>query len=115
MVNGHVPQGFPAFFVLWVTMGVVFSAFFYLNKDAALKRKVWPIVSIVTGLVFVGYVLSMGTPAHVLVIMIPFVALITLINLRVMRFCDECGRTVRTRSAFAPAKFCPHCGAPLVK
>ena len=113
MVIGHAPQGFPVFVVIWVLMGFGLSAFLSLNRNAALKRKVWPIASVATGLVFIVFALTMGAPVSALVIMVPFVGLITLLNLRAMKFCDRCGKTIRTRNVFSSTKFCPECGASL--
>jgi hypothetical protein len=40
----------------------------------------------------------------------PLLALATVINLRVVRFCDACGATVYNMP-FRPARLCPRCGA----
>jgi rRNA maturation endonuclease Nob1 len=57
----------------------------------------------------------MGIPASDFTFIIPFVALITFINLRVMKFCNACGRTVMNQNPFSPPKFCSKCGAALDK
>ncbi len=105
----------PVFFVIWATLAVAFSAFFYLSPNAALKRRVLPLASIAAGLLFLGFAWKMGVPGSGLLFMIPFVGLITLINVRVIKFCDACGKTVRTQNPFSPPKFCSKCGAPLLK
>lgn len=115
MITSHAPQGFPAFFVIWVLMGLGVSTFFSLSRNAALKRRVWPYVSVATGLVFVGFAVTMGFPQQGLLLMVPFVALITLLNVRATKFCDACGKTVRDQNLFSPMKFCPKCGAQLPK
>ena len=115
-MQSNVPSAvFPVFFVIWAVLAVAFGAFFHLSPNAALKRKVFPVVSIAAGALFIGFAWKMGAPGGMLLFMIPFVALITLINMRVMKFCDACGKTVRTQNPFSPPKFCSKCGAPLIK
>ncbi|HEY4081017.1 MAG TPA: hypothetical protein VGM81_09990 [Burkholderiaceae bacterium] len=115
MLHNQAPQGFPAFFVIWAILAIGFSAFFYLNPNAALKRKVWPFAVIAAGLIFIAFVWTSGIPHEGLLFMAPVVALITWINIRTMKFCDACGKTARAQNPFTPPKFCSKCGAPLVK
>ena len=110
MVTHQAPQGFPAFFIIWALLAIGFSAFFYLNPNAALKRKVWPYAVIAAALIFVGFAWTSGMPHAGLLLM---VALITWINIRTVKFCDACGKTVQARNPFTPPKFCPKCGSPL--
>src|SRR5262245_7282586 len=106
---------FPMFFGVWVALGLVFTAFFYLNKDAALKRKVHPPFAIAVGVLFLGFVMLTGKPrdAFFLFVMVPAIALITLLNIRNTKFCSACGKMLVSQNPFAPPKFCTKCGASL--
>jgi ribosomal protein L37AE/L43A len=55
----------------------------------------------------------MGVPAETFYLMVPVVALITLLNLRATQFCNSCGTTIVSRNAFSIPTFCSKCGAKL--
>jgi hypothetical protein len=103
----------PAFFVLWAVLGVGSALFFWLNRDAALKRKVFPPLMIGAGVIFIGFIWLTGAPTQFLFIAIPAVVLISFLNIRGMKFCDSCGRTIHSQNPFSPAEFCSKCGAKL--
>jgi hypothetical protein len=94
-------------------LGLFSGAVFFLGKNASLKRKVWPPFTIATATLFVGFVWAMGFPSQVFLIVIPAVALITFLNLRSVKFCDACGKTVMNQNPFSPPQFCSKCGANL--
>ncbi len=106
-------QIFPIFFVVWVGLGLFSACFFFLNKNAPLKRKVWPRFMILTGVLFVGFVWSMSGSAQMLFILVPAVTLITLLNLRALHFCDACGATLINQNPLSRPAFCSKCGANL--
>ena len=113
MPQGNAKQIFPIFIGVWVVLGLASAAFFFLNKDASLKRKVWPPATIGVGVLFLGFVWLMGFPAEVMYIAVPAVALITFLNLRAVQFCDSCGKTLMSQNPFSKAEFCSKCGAKL--
>jgi hypothetical protein len=106
---------FPIFFGVWVVLGIFSSAFFFLNKNAVLKRKVHPPFVIGVGVLFLTFGWLMGIPDQpfFFCVMVPAVVVITFLNIRNTRFCNSCGRTVFTQNPFAPPKFCSKCGAGL--
>jgi hypothetical protein len=110
---GSAEQVFPVFFGVWVVLGLFSTVFFFLNKNANLKRKVWPPFVIATGLLFLGFTWAMGFPAHVMYIAAPAVFVITLLNLRAMRFCSSCGATQMSQNPFSKPEHCSKCGAHL--
>ena len=113
MPLGNPDQIFPIFFGVWVVLGLFSGAFFFLGKNASLKRKVWPPFTIATAVLFVAFVWAMGFPSQVFLIMIPAVALITFLNLRSVKFCDACGKTIMSQNPFSPPQFCSKCGGKL--
>jgi|SRR6516162_2844277 hypothetical protein len=104
---------FQLFIGVWAVLGLGSMAFFYFNKNAALKRRVLPPFVIFTSILFLGFVWMTGAPAQVFYVFIPAVALIAFINIRNTKFCDSCGRQNYGFNLFSPAKFCSKCGAPL--
>ena len=106
---------FPIFFGVWIVLGIASAAFFFLNHNAALKRKVFPPFVIFIGVLFLAFVILMGfaRDRFFFVVMVPFVALITFLNIRSTRFCDACGKTLVSQNPFSRRKFCSKCGADL--
>ena len=103
---------FPIFMGVWVVLGIVSTAFFFLNNNAALKRKVHPPFVIGVSILFLGFVVLMGTPreAFFYCIFVPAIALITLMNLRNTKFCDTCGKTLINQNPFARRSFARNVG-----
>jgi hypothetical protein len=113
MAQAAGEQIFPIFFAVWVALAVVSTAFFFLSRNASLKRKIWPPFAVGIGVLFLGFVWLMGSPSD-LYITAPVVALITVLNvLRGLQFCDSCGKTLLNRNPFSKPAFCSKCGAKL--
>ena len=94
----------------WIIAGGA-GAFFFWSRNAKLKRRLWPLFAVGGSILFLGFVWWI-VPIEVFYVMAPLTALITLINLRVFKFCDECGATSQN-IPFQRARFCARCGAPL--
>jgi hypothetical protein len=114
-MNLEPEQIFPIFFGVWVVLGISASAFFFFNRNAALKRKIHPPFTIFVGILFLGFCALMGFAREpfFFIVMLPMVALITFLNIRNIRFCDAFGRTIFTQNPFSRPRFCAKCGADL--
>jgi hypothetical protein len=106
------------FFGTWVVLGVAGFLFFYLGRDAALKRRWFPRFVVLGGVLFVFFattlsVLSSRSPEGlgVLVLVVPAVLLISWLNIKHTKFCDECGAMTINQNWFASMRYCPRCGA----
>jgi hypothetical protein len=107
------PDGVPpALFFVFVVLAGTGSFFFILSRNAPLKRRLWPAWMVLVALGFLAFAWGIAGPAMPLILLVP-IALITFLNLRNMRFCDACGRTVFNAGPFSRAKFCPACGAAI--
>ena len=106
---------YPIFFVIFGVLGGTAAIFFHFSKNAQLKRRLWPPYIIGIGLLFLGVVSLMSRRAagDFSLVAIPMVVVITLLNLRAVRFCDACGKTIYNAGIFSRAEFCPNCGAKL--
>jgi hypothetical protein len=113
VLSSNPGEIFPYFFALWAVLGIGSSAFFFLNRNAPLKRRLWPIVSIGASVLFIGFLWLMGILGKGFLFVVLFVGVITLLNLRMMKFCKSCGRTLMNQNPFSPPNFCPKCGAGL--
>ncbi len=101
--------------ILWGLLGLGSALFFRFNRNASLKRRLWPTVHIIEGFLFM-VVCWFGTGMHqpeMYWFMVPAVALISFLNIRSARFCDSCGRTLYRQNALSRLPDCPHCGACL--
>jgi hypothetical protein len=104
---------FPIFFGVWILLGIAGFWLFYVSRNVAFKRKYFPWYVGLAGVLFVSFGAVMGLPFLAVAIMVPFVALITYMNLRATQFCGACGRTVIQQMPFSRSEFCSKCGAPL--
>lgn len=103
---------FPVFFA-FAMLSMAGAGFFFVSRNATLKRQLWPPFVIGIGVVLLALGGYAGFPATMFLVAIPVVALATFLNVRAMRFCDACGRTAQSPNPLSPARFCAHCGAAL--
>jgi hypothetical protein len=103
----------PFFFAVWVILGVGSALFFHFNRDAQLKKRLMPFFIIGTGVLFALFVLIMTGQPRILLFLVPAVALISWMNLRIINVCNACGRTVYNNVWFSKAEYCSKCGAKL--
>ncbi len=110
-----VEDRFTIFFAVWIGLGLALFCFFHFNRNARLKRWVFPFTLVATAALFMWFVVwvSNGALAFVMPVMIPAVGVIALLNWFMTRFCASCGRTVVNQSFFLISDDCPYCGAPL--
>jgi hypothetical protein len=96
-----------------VAIGVGAAHFFCGRRDVALKRAIFPWFVVSAGTLFILYAaLATGVP-WVLVTLMPAVALLCWLNVRLVRFCDGCGTLLYKHIWFIPTRSCYRCGAPL--
>jgi len=101
-----------AFLVVVGLIGASTPLFFHLNRNAALKRKMWPVVVVLGGTLTIGFAYYlMGVQQQVLYFTVPVVTLVCFLNIRGTRFCDSCGRTLYRQPMAPQFRICPHCGA----
>jgi hypothetical protein len=111
--NSDAAQVFPIFFATWVVLALGSLAFFHFNKNAALKRNVWPIMTVGVGILFVVFVWLLGFRGGVLYFVVPATVLMTALNIKGTQFCDSCGKTLYIQNPFSKPAFCPACGSKL--
>lgn len=51
----------------------------------------------------------------ILLIVVPAVAFISFLNIRMTKFCDSCGATLYNTAWFRPMRFCSSCGASMAE
>ena len=106
------PRNAWPFFLVWVALAIGSAVFFMRRGNVELKRRLYPAITIGAAVLIAAFSLLTMKDTIAPLIMIPFLALIVTLNLRNVRFCGACGRTVRS-SAFHRPKFCDACGSPL--
>jgi hypothetical protein len=109
--------GFYVFLALLGALVIVWNMFIILSKNAAWKRKLWR-AAIVFGTPLFGVAITalMLFVAHAplgIITFLPVLAVIALINLKAVKFCDRCGVTLHNSSWWRPMHYCSHWGAEL--
>jgi len=109
-------RSYTIFLVVWIIIGVVPTAFFYGNKNAALKRKIYSVLVIGASALF-GFFASSRLDfsrsfSWFFMIML---GAITVMNLRGIKFCLACGATNRSQNPFSPVAYCSKCGTKFDK
>lgn len=108
------------FFGVWFVLGTVAVVLFYFGTDVTLKRRWYPRFVILSGILFGTFASSffvIKSPslggAGILVLVIPVVAFVSYLNIKLVKFCDKCGAMLYSQNPFASMKFCSRCGAEL--
>ena len=101
---------FPFFFAVWIALGIG-TALFYARAGLQTKRRWHPRLVIGAGALFLAFALTMQPGLKMLLSAGPAVALITILNWKLTKFCPQCGRTAYAR--LNPNRFCQSCGAAL--
>jgi len=100
--------------IFWFVFANIGMWYFFIDRNAARKRRLWPIVVILVNGSFIGIVLGLGLRGTGLALMIPAILLISAAQIYKVRFCDNCGATVGllTRGILPPAS-CNKCATDL--
>ena len=106
-------QTYTIFFAVWVILVGVSVYFFVISTDVERKRKNFKPFLTFSGLLFLGFLWTQDLPAAILAMAVAMVLLIIFLNIRMIRFCDSCGKTVFNRLSFSTPRFCSHCGEKL--
>ncbi len=101
------------FIILWIALGVTGFLLFFVSKNVELKKRYYRWYAIGAGTLFAFFIIMAGMPIMGLLIFLPFVALITYLNLRGIKFCSSCGRTIMNQAWFSKVNYCSSCGAKL--
>ena len=107
------PEITPWFIGVWIALAVVGLWAIYLDRNIARKKRLVPVFIVGVGVIFAIFVLVMTGDLRIMVFVIPAVALITFLNLRQIRVCPTCGRTIHSGMWFTRADYCPKCGGRL--
>ena len=104
----------------WIALAAGGFYLFHLGNDAAHKRRWFPRFIVLGGVLFAAFTTILGLLAKRspeglkgLLVVGPAVLIISYLNIKSHKFCDGCGATTYNKNLFAPARFCPRCGASL--
>ena len=109
-MNDQAERIFPIFFGVWIVLGLFSAGLFFLNNNAALKRKVFPPLVIGVGVLFLGFVVWAGAAVTVAAGATLLVALITVLNLKSIKFCSGCGAYFFHFGRVSKDSYCMKCG-----
>lgn len=103
----------PYFFATWVVLGTLSMWFLFVDRNVNRKKRLLPVFIIGTSTLFVVFVFLITGDLHILAFVLPAAVLIALMNLRMIKVCSTCGRTIQSGIMFAKAEYCSKCGAKL--
>ena len=105
--------GYTMLFAVWVILMGVSIYFFIISTDVERKKKNFKPFLTVSGLLFLVLLWTQDLPAFMLAIVVAMVLLIIFLNNRMIRFCENCGKTVFNQLPFSTPRYCSHCGKKL--
>jgi hypothetical protein len=92
---------------------------FHRGNNITFKRRWFPWYVVFVGVLFAGFALFMTAPAGndgkapSVFVILPVIALIGYLNIRITKFCGSCGSMVTPFGGFTRPKYCPKCGMPM--
>jgi len=81
-MNPDPQRAFLPFVIVWIAIGLAGVVFFMKNRDAALKRRVYPPYLVGAALLFLAFITFGARMGSTALIAIPFVALSVVMPLR---------------------------------
>lgn len=99
------------FFLVWTGIAVLSKILLGRAANAPCKRRTWQVFYVSSSFVLVGFVWASGLPPLAVWLTAGSSAVITLISLRTVWFCDTCGRLAVDRLWQPRPARCPRCGA----
>jgi len=105
---------FIVFVVTWAVLALV-GYFLYRGKTADFKRRIHPRWIGFVGFMFTLFIVWIVPSWLTLAIIVPAVFLMYFLQLKLIKFCDSCGKTLTNSNWFTPMQFCQKCGANLNK
>jgi hypothetical protein len=101
------------FIAVWVALGIVGVWLTYLDRNIARKKRLLPIFIVGSGVIFTLFTLFLTGDLRTMALVIPAVTLIIFLNLRQIKVCPTCGKTIHSGMWFTKAEYCPKCGGRL--
>jgi len=90
------PEVAPLFIATWITLGIASVWFLYFDRNIARKKRLLPVFIIGSGALFAMFVFLISGDLRVMGMVVPAVVLISFLNLRIIRICSSCGRTINS-------------------
>jgi hypothetical protein len=120
-VRDQVARGFAGlFFVACIVLGIAIVLVFFLSQDAVFKRRWFPRLIILYGILIVGLSIAvfsqpsgLAAGLRMQVIVVPIMVWFCRWTITHTKFCGQCGTMVRTGYRFVSREFCSRCGAAL--
>lgn len=106
------PEVFVWFLGTWIALALI-SVLLHFSRDVKRKKRLLPVFTVSVGVLFSIFVLIMSGEPKTVLFVVPATALITFMNLRLIKVCESCGRTVYNNVWYSKMEFCSKCGAKL--
>ena len=98
-----------AIMIMWGILGTTAGFWFLLDGNSALKRKLWPVLNILNGLII--FLICFATNGRLSLLIGAGLLVIIPLTIRYMRFCTRCDRTTYCQHLFKWPTACEYCGS----
>ena len=102
----------PAFFIAWFLLGIGGMLWISQMTNPAAKRTALRSLSLVAVVLFASFAWLITRSPQGMLFMTPVLALIVILNLKLVKVCDQCAAINRPQ-LLAPPAYCYKCGAKL--
>jgi hypothetical protein len=100
-----------ASWICWLVIVIAGAIFFDRNRNAPLKRRLWPAWIAASSLSFIAAVCA--ALGHISVVVVAIALAVGLINLFAQKFCPACGLSQYANNPFRSDNKCTECGGAL--
>lgn len=94
---------------------IIVSIFLHFNKNSDLKRKAFPYLLAILGILLCGLIWGDTKNDLPLIYIVVGVSLMMMLNYKTINFCTSCGKTVFSGNPFKPPSHCVNCGSKVNK
>jgi len=110
--------GFLVYSKMKYITGGIFAAFLisniyilHMNRKAVVKRRAFRWWMVIFGTFLIAFTALTIKDLGLMVFVVPVVGWVVFMSLMFTKFCDWCGRVVRTNLPFTDKHHCPRCGS----
>lgn len=108
--NFNLVKFSPSFLVIiFVVISGITLLFLTFYKNTRVKKVVWPIMQIISSIIFMGVMLLAKVSIQYVIFFIPILTVGIIFNYKTTGFCQNCGRMTSKKELSKSTNFCLRC------